>query len=125
MFNPARAATCTGDDCYDKFVVDGPTNPIQAAIDLSGSTNYNLQKALLTEFHSYTNKEINDASYKSSDGTTATVNIDAIMKISARFGTGVALKTSKPQQGEISIVNPQGLEQVWLGAFDESIYQES
>lgn len=124
IFDPTSPADCAGDACYDLYLAVGPTNPMQTAVNLA-SSKYRLQNALFTEFHSYTSDEINNAKSVSSDGTNANVSIDALLKISAQFGTEVRWKTANPHQDEITLVSPQGLEQVWLGAFDLSIHQKN
>lgn len=121
IFDPSSPADCVGDNCYDLFALAGPDNPIQTAINLA-SSNYRLQNELFTEFHSYTGGEISAASAASSDGTSATISVDALLKVTARFGTEVRWNTAND---EITLVNPQGLEQVWLGAIDVALHQET
>ncbi len=120
MFNPTKAG-CTGssteDACYDLYDIS-PAFPLQN-ISLSASA-YALQSSLMTEWHSYTPEEIADAMVVSSDGTKATITADALVKISAKFGTEINMDSGS---GTVTLVSLQGLQKVWLGAIDISIEQ--
>ncbi|MCL6106740.1 MAG: prepilin-type N-terminal cleavage/methylation domain-containing protein [Actinobacteria bacterium] len=119
VFNPDKPASCTGDDCYDLYPSTGPQNPIQTAVNLAQS-QYSLQHTLLTEWDSATTDDINNAMAASTDGTTASINIDAMIKISGQFGTEVRRSDA---DGSVQLINPQGQQQIWLGSVDMSIMQ--
>lgn len=122
MWNASKAGTCSGDGCYDLYSIS-PANPLQN-INLN-NTNYRIQKALFTEWYSFTTADVNDAMVASEDGTTAGTSIDALVKISAMYGTEVRWKTANPQINSITLISKQGLQQVWLGAIDMSVFQEA
>lgn len=122
MFNPSKSASCTGDACYDLYASIGPNNPIQTAISLADS-NYRLQNALFSEFHSFTASEIMAATY--GDDTAATVNIDALLKISAKIGTEIRWKTGNPHLNQITLIDEQGYGDFWLGGYDVSLNEAS
>lgn len=121
MFNTTKATTCTGDACYDFYSIS-QSNPIQTAINLN-SASYKPQKALLTEWYSYTAADISNASYAAADGSTAMVSIDALLKISAKYATEVREKTNGTKQ--LEIISQQGLQKLWLGTFETSVQQNA
>ncbi|MCL4309636.1 MAG: type II secretion system protein [Actinomycetota bacterium] len=118
VFNPDKPADCTGDDCYDIYTSVGPQNPLQTAVDLS-QAKYGLQSTLLSEWYSSSASDLASAMAASSDGTTSSINVDALMKLSGAFGSEVRLGSD----GAVTLVNPQGYQQVWLGSVDISILQ--
>jgi hypothetical protein len=123
MFNQSKAANCTGDACYDLYSISGSKDlatTIESVINLN-SDGYRLQKALFTEMTSATKQQISKAMTYSSDGKNATFNLDAMLKISSTFGTEVRMSTSKPYA--VTLVNQQGLMQVWLGSIAMSLSQ--
>ena len=122
MFNPNKSgctSTSTGDACYDLYS-SSPSNPIQN-ISLS-NPNYALQRELLTEWYSYTTTDINNAMYAKPDGTHTTINVDALVKISGKFGQEVNWKNAN---NFITLVSQQGVQQVWIGAIDISLVQHA
>jgi len=132
MFNPNKSGCYIGDEyeeehegygdsCYDLYTIT-PSNPLQN-VSLSNS-NYRLQNALISEWHSYTNDEINQATDTSADGKTATITADALVKITAAFGQEIRWKTSNPHQDEIDLINQYGIQKSWLGAFDLTVEQD-
>lgn len=121
MFNSSKASTCSGDACYDFYSISS-SNPIQTAINLS-SSNYKLQNAMVTEWHSYTASEINTASYAAVDGSEAMVNIDALLKISTKYGKEV--RQNNTGQNVVELIGQEGLQKLWLGTFDLSIMQNA
>lgn len=117
MFNTSKAAGCSGDACYDLYTIS-PSNPLQTAINLNDS-NYKLQKELATEWQSSSTADINNALFAAADGTAATIDVDALLKISMKYGTGLQLKS-----GHVTWwTDQQGLMQVWLGSFNVSVAQ--
>ncbi len=128
IFNPKSPPYCVLDGCYDLYG-DCPTcigpainssNPIQTAINLA-QQKYGLQRALFTEWQSFTATDITNAMAASPDGTTASISADALMKMTAKFGTEVRMN---PTDGSVVLVNPLGLQQVWLGAINVSVLQK-
>lgn len=117
MFNTSKAAGCSGDACYDLYTIS-PSNPLQTAINLNDS-NYKLQKELVTEWQSSSTADINNAMFASADGTSATIDVDALLKISLKYGTGLQLKRNSVTWW----TSQQGLMQVWLGSFNVSVAQ--
>ena len=120
MFNPNKAgctSSSTGDACYDLYTIS-PSNPIQN-ISLT-NPDYALQQELLTEWHSMTTQEINNSMYAKPDGTHTTITVDALVKITGRFGQQVNLKNAN---NNVSLVSQMGLQQVWIGNFDISLVQ--
>lgn len=120
LFNPNKSgctSLSTGDTCYDLYAIS-PTNPIQN-ISLA-NTNYELQHELLTEWYSYTTTDINNAMYAKADGTHTTINVDALVKITGKFGQEVNWKNAN---NNITLVSQQGLQQVWIGNYDISLVQ--
>jgi len=121
MFNPNKAgctSSSTGDACYDLYSIT-PSNPLQNV--LLSDSNYSLQNALITEWHSYTTSEITNAMTKSEDGRSAMITADALVKISARFGSEIRWNTS---DDTITFVSQQGLQKVWIGAIDVAVKQD-
>lgn len=119
MFNTTKATNCTGDACYDFYAIS-QSNPIQTVINLNGAA-YKPQKALLTEWYSYTAADITNASYAAANGSSAMVSIDALLKISAKYATEVREKTNGTKQ--LEIIDQQGLQKLWLGSFETSVQQ--
>lgn len=122
MFNPNKSgctSSSTGDACYDLYSIS-PSNPIQTAAPLS-SSKYRLQNALMTEWYSYTAADISNAMYATADGKNAAITVDALVKISAKFGTEIRWKTSN---NAITLVSQSGLQQAWIGAFDISLEKQ-
>jgi prepilin-type N-terminal cleavage/methylation domain-containing protein len=129
MFNPAKAASCAGDDCYDLYQVStgneiscissGSCNTLQGRISLNNN-NYKLQKELFTYFRSMTWSEIDAATSESADSASATVNIEALIKITAKFGTEVRMRNST-----VTLMNQQGIAAVSVGAFNTSLNEAS
>ncbi|MCL4472507.1 MAG: prepilin-type N-terminal cleavage/methylation domain-containing protein [Actinobacteria bacterium] len=122
MFNPNKTgctSTSGGDACYDLYSIS-PSNPIQN-ISLS-NPNYALQQELITEWHSFTAADINNAMYVKPDGTHTTINIDALVKISGKYGQEVNWKNAN---NAITLVSQQGLQQIWVGAYDISLVQNA
>lgn len=127
MFNPNKSdctSSSTGDTCYDFYTIT-PSNPLQLQNApqnvLRSNTDYRLQNALMTEWYSYTTTDITDAMTKSADGRTAKITADALVKISAKYGTGINWRTNN---NAITLVNQQGLQKVWVGAIDVSVEQD-
>lgn len=121
MFNPNKAgcsSSSTGDACYDVYSIT-PSNPLQNV--LLTNSDYRLQNALITEWHSYTTTEITNAMTKSDDGKSAAITADALVKISAQFGSEIRWNTS---DDVITLVSQQGLQKVWVGAIDVTVEQD-
>lgn len=122
MFNPNKTG-CTsnssGDVCYDLYSIS-PSNPIQN-ISLS-NPDYALQQELITEWYSFTATDINNAMYVKPDGTHTTINVDALVKISGKYGQEVNWKDAN---NLITLVSQQGLQQIWVGAYDISLVQHN
>jgi len=121
MFNPNKCgctSSSTGDTCYDFYTIT-PSNPLQNV--LLSNSNYRLQNALMTEWYSYTTDDIANAMTESDDGRTATITADALVKISAKFGTEIRWRTSN---NAITLMSQQGLQKVWIGAIDVSVEQD-
>ncbi len=119
VFNADAPADCTGDVCYDLYTSIGPSNPVQTAINLA-QQKYGLQQALFTEWHSFSSTDITNAMAASPDGTTASIGADALMKMTAKFGTEVRMNQS---DNSVVLVNQVGIQQVWLGAINVSVLQ--
>jgi len=123
MFNQSKSSSCSGDACYDLYSISGSTsvaNTIQSVINLN-SSNYRLQKALFTEMTSATKQQINSAITYTTNGKNLTFNLDAMLKISALVGTEVRMSTSNPYG--VTLINQQGLAQVWLGSISMTLSQ--
>lgn len=121
MFNSNKAASCSGDACYDFYNIS-PSNPIQSAVNLNNA-DYKVQKELITEWHSYTTADINSATYAADDGSEAMVSIDALLKISSKYAVEVRQRTNG--QKDVQIITQEGLQKLWLGTFDISVLQNA
>jgi type II secretory pathway pseudopilin PulG len=121
MFNPNKSGCSsysTGDTCYDMYSIS-PSTPIQTAVPLSNA-NYRLQNELMTEWYSYTAADISNAKYTSADGKNSAITVDALVKISAAYGTEIRWNNDS---NAITLVAPQGLQKAWIGAIDISVEQ--
>lgn len=119
MYNLSKDSDCSGDGCYDLYQIS-PDNPLQTTIDLD-NPDYKLQQALITEWESYTTTDINDVMNTSDDGSTATINVDALIKIIGNLGSEVRMQSDSP--GDVTLMDANGTEQLWLGIFDVSLVQ--
>lgn len=119
MFNNSKWSSCSGDSCYDFYSIS-PDNPIQSAIDLN-NPDYALQQALITEWYSYTNFDIDNVTDTSGGGSEALVSIDAVLKISSVYAGEIRQKTNG--QHDVVIVSQEGLQKLWLGTFNTSVVQ--
>lgn len=121
MFNPNKSgctSSSTGDNCYDLYYSITPETPLQNV--LLSNSNDRLKNALMTEWHSYTTSEITNAMTISADGKTANISADALVKITALYGT--ELKWSS--NNKISVTPQGGLQKVWVGAINVAIEQD-
>ena len=123
MFNPNKSGctySSTGNACYDGPIAVSQSNPLQN-VSL-GSSNYRLQNALITQWHSYTAAEIASAITVSPDGKTVTIGADTpLVQISAKYGTEIRWKTSN---NAITLVTQSGLQELGIGKIDISVHQD-
>ncbi|MHB1390238.1 MAG: prepilin-type N-terminal cleavage/methylation domain-containing protein [Thermoleophilia bacterium] len=120
MFDRTKASTCTGDACYTLFNISS-ASPFQTAINLN-TTGFELEKALLATGYSFTAADITAATTAKSDGTQATVNIDGLLKLSMLVGTEVQMKSANKS---VTLYQPQGLLQTWMGKVSTTLIQGS
>ncbi len=120
IFNPYKSG-CTyssiGDTCYDLYNIS-PSNPLQN-ISLR---NYPLENALISEWHSYTTTEINNAMTAESGKATIAIP-DGLIMISGIYGAEVNWKTSNPHKDTVTVVDPAGMQKVWIGQINITVDQ--
>ena len=126
MFNPNKSGctkTSTGDTCYDKYTIGNvaaPYNqPLQDAINLSNTTLFLLQNNLISQFHSATTAEINNALSHTADGTKAGVSLGSLIQIQVSYGDALVL----PVLGGLSLTNMNGVLQLNMGTVNVSVFQ--
>lgn len=86
---------------------------------INNDSRFRLEKALITEIWSPTKQNLTSAiSYSASDDT-ATFSLDAMLKISAKYGDEVRMETSSPYT--VSLINQKGLMKTYLGSMSMSL----
>ena len=78
----------------------------------------------MRELHSFTQREIDDATFISNDGSTASFSTDALFKLSARFGSEIRWKINNPNSNEITLIDEQGISRVLLGDLNVSLNED-
>lgn len=116
IFNTSKSSSCSGDDCYDLYNIS-PNTPLQT-ISLS-NTNYKLQQAVVTDWTSMSAADIANAIVAGADGTTATIEVDALIEISLEYGNGIQLRNNNVDWWTAQ----QGLLQIGLGSFNVDVLQ--